>query len=270
VAARPPRRVAAAAVELLYGRNPILEALRSGRLLQRLLVADGAHGSALDVVLDEAARRHVPILSVERRRLDAISPHHQGVVAEAAPFRYQHLDELTRAVAASNEPPIVLALDSLQDPQNFGTLLRTAAAVGAAGVVLPERRAVGITPAVAKAAAGATERLAVARVVNLPRALGELKRSGLWVVGLDAAARQRYVDVDLAMPLALVVGAEGTGLGRLVRETCDLLVNVPMSGRTDSLNAAVAGSVVLYEAYRQRGFPRDTASTPARGGPPDG
>jgi 23S rRNA (guanosine2251-2'-O)-methyltransferase len=159
----------------------------------------------------------------------------------------------------------VLALDSLQDPQNFGTLLRTAAAVGAVGVLLPEHRAVGVTPAVAKAAAGATEHLAVARVTNMVRALGELKAAGLWVVGLEAEAEQSYDAVDLAMPLVVVIGGEGKGLGRLVGERCDLLVKLPMAGMTESLNAAVAGSIVLFEAYRQRGFPPQHAGdVPAR------
>jgi 23S rRNA (guanosine2251-2'-O)-methyltransferase len=192
---------------------------------------------------------------VDRERLDAVDPHHQGVAAEAAPFKYASLADLLPSLADAATPPIVLALDSLQDPQNFGTLLRTAAAVGAAGVLIPEHRAVGVTPAVAKAAAGATEHLAVVQVGNLGRALEELKQAGLWVVGLDARAPRRYDAEDLSGPLVLVVGGEASGLGRLVRERCDLLVALPMAGSTESLNAATAGSIILYEAFRRRGFP---------------
>jgi 23S rRNA (guanosine2251-2'-O)-methyltransferase len=254
-----------AEMEIIWGRNPVLEALRSGRPIHRLMVASGARGGSIELVRSEAARHGVPVVPVDRRRLDAISPFSQGVVAEAAPFRYQDLEEIIARVRAAKGPPIVLALDSLQDPQNFGTLLRTAAAVGAVGVLLPEHRAVGVTPAVAKAAAGATEHLAVARVTNMVRALGELKAAGLWVVGLEAEAEQSYDAVDLAMPLVVVIGGEGKGLGRLVGERCDLLVKLPMAGMTESLNAAVAGSIVLFEAYRQRGFPPQHAGdAPAR------
>jgi 23S rRNA (guanosine2251-2'-O)-methyltransferase len=183
-----------------------------------------------------------------------MADHHQGLIARADPFVYTELSDLVAAVrdAADSRPPLLVALDAVHDPQNFGSLLRTALAVGASGVVLPERRSVSVTSAVGRASAGAIEYLPVARVVNLVRALRELQQAGLWVVGLDQAGRIPYDDADLTVPLVLVVGSEGSGLSRLVAETCDDTVRLPMTGPVDSLNAAVAGSIVLYEALRQR------------------
>ena len=218
------------------------------------MVAEGAHGGGADEALRLAAERSVPTQRVPRERLDAIADHHQGVIAEAAPYAYAELAQIVAAArqAPPERPPTVLAVDALQDPQNFGSLLRTAVAVGAIGAILPERRSVAVTPAVGRASAGTIEHLPIARVVNLVRALRELKEAGLWVVGLDARAETSYDAADLTMPLVVVVGAEGAGLGRLVAETCDLTVRLPMVGPTESLNAAVAGSIVLYEALRQR------------------
>jgi 23S rRNA (guanosine2251-2'-O)-methyltransferase len=239
-------------VDLLYGRNSVLEALRAGRSIRRVLIADGSHG--LDHVVAEARSRRIPFEVLDRRELDRrAGDHHQGVIAEADPFTYAHPDDLLAGADTLGEPPLLLALDSLQDPQNFGTLLRTAQAVGAHGVLVPEHRAVGVTPAVSNASAGAVEHLRVARVTNLARALGQLKSRGVWVYGLSVEAETSYWDVDLSGPLALVVGSEGSGLGRLVRETCDVLIRIPMApGAIQSLNASVAGSLVLYEALRRR------------------
>jgi 23S rRNA (guanosine2251-2'-O)-methyltransferase len=186
---------------------------------------------------------------VDRHRLDQwVGSHHQGVVAEADPFVYTHLEDLL-----TDEAPFVLALDSLQDPQNFGTLLRTAVAVGVHGVIVPEHRAVGVTPAVSNASAGAVEHLRVARVTNLVRSLRQIKANNVWVYGLSVDAAQSYWDADLSGPLTVVVGSEGSGLGRLVKEACDALVRIPMVPNSiQSLNASVAGSLVLYQAFRQR------------------
>jgi 23S rRNA (guanosine2251-2'-O)-methyltransferase len=238
-------------VDVLYGRNSVLEALRAGRKVSRVLIADGSHG--LDNLVAEARRRRIPFEIHDRRELDRrAGDHHQGVIAEADPFTYAHPDDLLASAEEHSETPLLLALDSLQDPQNFGTLLRTAQAVGAHGVLVPEHRAVGVTPAVSNASAGAVEHLRVARVTNLARSLGQLKSRGVWVYGLTVDADTAYWDVDLSGPLALVVGSEGSGLGRLVREACDVLVRIPMAdGAIQSLNASVAGSLVLYEAFRQ-------------------
>jgi 23S rRNA (guanosine2251-2'-O)-methyltransferase len=241
--------------ETIYGKQSVREALRAGRRVRRLLVAASARETpTLQDVLALAQQRGVAVQAVERAQLDRLADHHQGVAAEVDPYEYASCSELLYAARASH-PPLYLVLDSLQDPQNFGTLLRTAAAVGVAGVVLPEHRAVGITPGVHRASAGAVEHLRVARVPNLARALAQFKAAGVWVVGLDPAARERYDAVDARGPTALVVGAEEQGLRRLVREACDFQVALPMEPALDSLNAAVAGSIVLYEYYRQRQRP---------------
>jgi 23S rRNA (guanosine2251-2'-O)-methyltransferase len=234
--------------ESLYGRHPVLEALRAGRTVHRLLVAQGAHG--LDEFFLLARERNVPVSVVERRQLEMIHPgHHQGVLAEVSPYRFARLEDLV----SEPKKPLLLVLDSLQDPQNFGTLLRTAQACGVHGVVIPEHRSVGVTPAVASASAGAVEHLRVARETNLSRAIAALKARNVWVYGLSIDGARAYWEIDWTGSCALVVGSEGPGLGRLVRESCDELVRIPMAPEAvQSLNAAVAGSLVLYEAFLQR------------------
>ncbi len=231
-----------------------MESLRAGRRVRRLIVDASIRVSDPELAQILAAAEHagVRIERAPRARLDAIAPRHQGVAVEVEPFAYTPFLLLEERTQAAGEEALLLALDSLQDPQNFGTLLRTALAVGVTGVVIPERRAVGVTPAVVRASAGAVEHLEVAQVPNLTRALESLKRAGVWVVGLDAHGGSSYDEANLSGPLALVVGSEGAGLSRLLRERCDLLVHLPMTGPTESLNAAVAGSIVLYHVSRQR------------------
>lgn len=239
----------------LWGRHPVAEALRAGRTVDRLFLAEGARPTgALAALIDLARAQGVTLQSVERRALDRLSEgaNHQGVVAEVADYAYATLDQLVQSGRDRPGDPLLLALDALEDPQNLGTLLRTADAVGVTGVILPLHRAVGVTPAVEKASAGAVEYLRIARVTNLTRGLQTLKRDGYWVVGLDADGREEYDRFRVDAPLVLVVGAESKGLGRLVRETCDRLVKLPMVGHVDSLNAAVAGSIVLYNVFRRR------------------
>ncbi|MCC7105769.1 MAG: 23S rRNA (guanosine(2251)-2'-O)-methyltransferase RlmB [Chloroflexi bacterium] len=241
-------------MELIIGRHPVREAIRAGRKIRRVMIAAGAHGAGLDEVLELASAAGLHIETVARERLESIDPHHQGVVAEAAPYQYAELEEVLAACRAASpgEPPLVLALDSLTDPHNLGSLARTALSAGAAGLILPERRAVGVTQGVGRASAGAVEHLRIVQVVNLGRALDRLKEAGLWVAGLEARASRRYDQADLTMPLCIVIGSESGGLGRLIREKCDILLNLPMAGRLDSLNAAMAGAIVMYEALRQR------------------
>ncbi|MCC6629605.1 MAG: 23S rRNA (guanosine(2251)-2'-O)-methyltransferase RlmB [Chloroflexi bacterium] len=243
---RPP-------TEWLYGRNAVREALLGPRAPRRLWLAEGGRRSGIiGEILQRAGRRGV---RAEERHADELTKllgpvNHQGAVLLAEPYRYADLDEV---VARAGPEPVYLALDSLQDPQNFGTLLRSAEAAGVAAVLIPEHRQVGVTPAVVNASAGAVEHLAVCRVTNLARALAALKTAGAWVAGLEAVPEaQPLWSYDLRGPLALVVGAEGEGIGRLVRETCDFLAALPMAGRVASLNAAVAGSIALYEIVRQR------------------
>ena len=239
--------------DTIYGRNPVLEALRAGQPVKKILLAEGVRpqGTLAEIVA-LAAAKGVPLQQVERRELDKIDPHHQSVVAHVGEYRYAPVEEILALAREREEKPLLLILDCLQDVHNFGSLLRTAEAVGAHGVIIPQRRAVGVTAALRKASAGAVEHLLVARAPNLARTIERLKGEGLWIMGLDMAGPQSYDEVDLDTPLALVVGSEGRGLRRLVQEKCDLLIRLPMRGRVNSLNAAVAGAIVLYEAWRQR------------------
>lgn len=237
--------------EIIYGRNPVLEALRSGQPIERILVARGVKTSGpVGDILARARARKTAVEWVERAELDRMARSHQGILAVVPAFEYVTPDDMLVLAEQRNERPLMLALDQVQDVHNLGSLIRTAEAVGVHGVIIPERRSAGITPAVHKSSAGAVAHLLVAQVTNLVRTLKQLKTEGLWIVGLDMAGEQDYDTLDWAMPTVIVVGSEGHGLGRLVRETCDFLVRLPMRGKIDSLNAAVAGSIVLYAAWR--------------------
>lgn len=247
--------------EWLYGRHAVEEALRAGRrkVLRVLLTASvrkAASEQGLASVEAAARLADVPVEKVPPDRLDALTRvghHHQGVAAEVSPFEYTSLSNVKAACRAAGNAALVLILDSLQDPQNFGTLLRTAEAAGVTAVVMLDRRQVEVTPAVVNASAGAVEHLHVCLANNLPRAIEELQEAGLWVYALQAEpGASLYTSTDLRGPVGLVVGSEGRGVGRLVRERCDGAIEIPMKGKVESLNAAVAGSVVLYEVLRQR------------------
>ncbi len=245
------------ATELLYGRNAVREALRARRrTLRRLIVSSGVQETGVIAeIVKLATTANVPVERVERQQLDKQlrDVNHQGVMLEVGEYPYVELDACLARATEREEPALLLLLDHLQDPQNIGTLLRTAEVVGVHGVILPGRRAAEITPAVVNASSGATEHLQIVIVTNLSQAIGELQKDGVWVVGLeDDPAAQDFDTADLDMPLAVVVGAEGAGLARLVRERCDFLVRLPMAGHVASLNAAVAGSIALYGAWRQR------------------
>jgi 23S rRNA (guanosine2251-2'-O)-methyltransferase len=243
--------------EILYGRQPVRETLRAGRRqVFRLLLAEGIRAAGIiQDILSLARQSGVPVQHVERSNLDRLGGevNHQGLAAEVSPYPYVELADLLTSATLAKEPPFFLLLDHVQDPQNVGSLLRTAEAVGVHGVVLPQRRAAGITPAAVRASAGAVEHIRVAQVTNLVRTMAELKEEGVWLAGLEATpAAQLYNLADLTGSLGLVVGSEGHGLARLVRETCDFLIRLPMHGQVGSLNAGVAGAVALYEALRQR------------------
>jgi len=240
--------------DYLYGRHAVLEALRAGRVIEDISIARGVHTrGALEELLTLAKSANVPVRGVARDELDRVTRNHQGVVARIGEYEYAELEEVLAVAQSRGEPAFLLLLDSVQDPQNFGTLLRTAEAVGIHGVVIAERRAVGVTPAVVKASAGAAHHLKIARVTNLARTIEELKRANVWIVGVENVPEARdFSQMDFKMPLALVLGSEGAGLGRLVREKCDFLIRLPMWGKVSSLNVAVAGSIVLYAAKGQR------------------
>ncbi len=241
--------------EILYGRNAVCESLRAGRrTAYKVMLAEGIRQTdVVGQIVSLAERAGVPVQRVARLSLDRLGEvHHQGVALEVSDYPYVTLDDILTLARSRGEPPFLLLLDLLQDPQNVGSLLRSAEAVGV-HVVIQRRRAVDVTPAVVNASAGAAEHLLVAQETNLANVIERLKTEGVWVAGLESRPDARlYCEADLTGPLALVVGSEGEGLRRLVRECCDFLLRLPMHGQVTSLNAAVAGSVVLYEALRQR------------------
>lgn len=240
--------------EFIWGRNPVYETLRAKRRdVFHLQIAEGVQEkSRLTEILDLAQNRRIPIERIPRTRLDKLNENHQGVALEVSGYPYMAIEDILENARAKSEPLFALLLDTLQNPQNFGTLLRTAEAVGVHGVIIPTHRAVEITPAVVSASAGASEHMLVVQA-NLANAIDSLKEADAWVVGLDESQQSRSPsDVGLEGPLALVVGSEGDGLRTLVKSKCDFLLRLPMQGHVESLNAAVAGSVVLYLAYLTR------------------
>ena len=253
-----PQRSGAGDGAHVFGVRPVLELLRAGRRpVERVTVAEGAHESRLHEIIELARSAGVPVRRVPRAELQraAAGANHQGVVAAVAAARYLSSDELLDRLAArvgTQEPPLALVLDGVEDPRNLGALLRTCECVGASAVFVPERRAVGLTETVAKAAAGALEYVRVARVTNVARLIEELQARNIWTIGTAADAELEYTDWDWTRPSALLLGGEGEGLRRLVRERCDALVRIPLRGRIASLNVSVAAGVVLYEALRQR------------------
>ncbi|MCL4834121.1 MAG: 23S rRNA (guanosine(2251)-2'-O)-methyltransferase RlmB [Caldilineaceae bacterium] len=245
--------------ELLAGRQAVREALRANRRrIYRLWLASGDMDKTgiTGEIIALAEARNIPVKPVNGTLFETLSEqrvNHQGVALETDGYPYANLDTILRA---KSDTPLLLILDHIQDPQNLGTLIRTAEAVGVDGLLLPDRRAAGVTPAVSNASAGAVEHLPVAQVTNLNRTIDQLKKQGVWVVGLDSGDDAIPLDkADLTGPLALVVGNESSGISRLTREKCDFIVHLPMVGQVESLNAAVAGSIVLYQAFvaRQRG-----------------
>jgi 23S rRNA (guanosine2251-2'-O)-methyltransferase len=248
--------VTPAETEQIEGRRPVLEALRAGRVISELLVASGSHTSGvLAEIVRLGEQQAIPIRALPKRELEsrAQTRNPQGVIALAASFGYATLGELVEGARASGEPALFVALDGITDPQNLGALARSTEAAGGHGLIVPQRRSAGVTPSAAKAAAGALEHLPVAHVTNLARALEELKKAGVWIVGLDASGDRTIYDLDVATdPLCLVVGGEGGGLSHLVRERADLVVSIPMGGRIASLNASAAGAVALFEIRRRR------------------
>lgn len=237
--------------DLIAGRNAVMEALKAGRALDSVLVAKGERQGSIGAILARCREAGIPVKEADSRKLDAMAANHQGVIAVAACKEYATVEDLFAAAAAKGEPPFFIVCDELEDPHNLGAILRTAEAAGAHGVIVPRRRSVGLTDTVYKASAGAVEYVPVARVTNITDTLRELKERGVWVYGLDMDG-EAWCAADLTGAMALVVGSEGRGISRLVRENCDFMLSLPMAGQINSLNASVACGVVLYEAARQR------------------
>jgi len=237
----------------IEGRNAVLEAFRSGKTIDKLFVLDGCQDGVVNTIKREARKQDCIINYVTKERLDQMSEtgHHQGVIASAAAYSYAEVSDILAAAQAKGEVPFIFLLDNIEDPHNLGAIIRTANLAGAHGVIIPKRRAAGLTATVAKASAGALNYTPVAKVTNIANTIEELKKEGLWFVCADMGGETMY-KLNLTGPIGLVIGNEGEGVGRLVKEKCDFVASIPMKGDIDSLNASVAAGVLAYEIVRQR------------------
>ena len=240
--------------DVLVGRNAVTEALKSGRGINKLWIASGDREGSVAEIAALAKERGIVVQYVERAKIEALAGghRHQGVLAYVAPVPYAELEDILKAAEAKGEAPFLVLLDELEDPHNLGALLRTADATGVHGILIPKRRSVSLNATVAKTSAGAVEYVPVARIGNIAQTLKKLKEKGFWVAGADMDGEKAYYEADLTGPLVLVVGSEGKGTSRLTKEACDFIVRMPMVGRINSLNASVAGSILMYESMRQR------------------
>ncbi len=237
----------------IEGRNAVLEAYRGGRPIDKLFVLDGCHDGPINSIVREAKKNDTVISYVSKERLDNLSKtgKHQGVIAYAAAYEYSTVEQIIEAAREKDEPPFVFVLDNIEDPHNLGAIIRTANLAGAHGVIIPKRRAAGLTATVARTSAGALNYTPVAKVTNIATTIEDLKKEGLWFVCADMGGETMY-NLDLKGPIGLVIGNEGDGVSRLVREKCDFIASIPMKGDIDSLNASVAAGVLAYEIVRQR------------------
>jgi RNA methyltransferase, trmH family, group 3 len=237
----------------IEGRNAVLETFRSGKPVDKLYVLDGCQDGPVRTIIREARKHDTLIQFVEKERLSQLSEtgHHQGVIAFAAAYEYSEVSDMLELARKKGEDPFLILLDNIEDPHNLGAIIRTANLAGAHGVIIPKRRAVGLTATVAKTSAGALNYTPVAKVTNLKKTMEDLKKEGLWFVCADMGGETMY-DLNLTGPIGLVIGNEGEGVSRLVRETCDFIASIPMKGEIDSLNASVAAGVLAYEIVRQR------------------
>ncbi|NHM33355.1 23S rRNA (guanosine(2251)-2'-O)-methyltransferase RlmB [Neobacillus terrae] len=239
--------------EYITGKNPVIEALKSNRDINKILIAEGSQRGQMTQIIQLAKETNVLVQFVPKKKIDQLTDTiHQGVLAYVAAYQYAEIDDLFQEAEKRNEPPFFLLLDEIEDPHNLGSIMRTADAVGAHGIIIPKRRAVGLTATVAKASTGAIEHIQVVRVTNMARTIEELKERGVWIAGTDASGKEDYRQMDGTMPLGLIVGSEGKGMGRLIKDKCDFLIRLPMAGKVTSLNASVAAALLMYEVYRKR------------------
>jgi len=237
----------------IEGRNSVLEALYAGRPIDKIFVKKGQHRGSIIDIINKAKELKIPVVEVDEAAFLSMAQTsgHQGVLAKVASKEYVSVEDILKAARDSGEAPFILVLNEITDPQNLGSILRTADGLGVHGIIIPKHRACGITPTVAKISSGAVEYVKVARVTNISRTLDQLKAEGLWIIGADMDGKN-YFEVDMTGPVALVIGGEDKGLGKLVKEKCDILVKIPLRGRISSLNAAVAASILGYDILRQR------------------
>lgn len=240
--------------EILSGKNPVLEALRSGREMNKVWIAEGVKKAGIAELLQLAKEAGLIVQFVPKNKIDQLTDGatHQGIAASVAAYKYAELDDLFESAASRNEDPFFLILDELEDPHNLGSIIRTADATGVHGVIIPRRRAVGLTAIVAKTSTGAIEHIPVVRVGNLAQTVEDLKKRGVWIAGTDAKGSADYRRMDAKLPLAIIIGSEGKGMSRLLKEKCDFLYNMPMVGKVTSLNASVAAAILMYEVLRIR------------------
>lgn len=240
-------------INLIEGRNPVIEALKSGREIDKIFVQKSAGEGSIRQILAMAREKNILIKEVDKAKLDGLSTtkNHQGVIASAALYKYYEVEDILNIAKERNEEPFIIILDEITDNNNLGSILRTADAAGVHGVIIPKRRSVALTPVVAKTSAGAVEYMPVAKVTNLNQTMQQLKDAGLWIVGAEMSG-DTYYEKDLTGPIALVIGSEGEGIGRLIKENCDFLVKIPMTGKISSLNAGVSAGIITFDIYRQR------------------
>jgi 23S rRNA (guanosine2251-2'-O)-methyltransferase len=240
--------------EWIAGKNPVIEALRASHPINKIWISEQSQRGAMKDVMQLAKESGIIVQFVPKKKIDSLANGlvHQGVLASIAAYEYAELDDLFDIAKQREEDPFFLILDEIEDPHNLGSILRTADATGAHGVIIPKRRAVGLTATVAKASAGALQYVRVARVTNLAQTIDELKEKGLWIAGTDAKAKEDYRQSNFNLPLGLVIGSEGKGIGRLILEKCDFTLKLPLVGQVTSLNASVAASILMYEVYRKR------------------
>ncbi len=239
----------------IEGRNPVIEALKSGREIEKIIIANGTKEGSINKIVAMARDKNIIIQNVDRSKLDSMSDTkaHQGVIAIAAMYTYKTVEDILQLAKDRNEAPFIIILDEIEDPHNLGAIIRTAECAGAHGVIIPKRRSVGLTAVVAKTSAGAVEYLPVAKVTNISATIEQLKKENIWIYGADMDGENYYYENDLRGAIALVIGNEGKGMSRIVKEKCDFLVKIPMKGKVSSLNASVATSILTYDVLRQRG-----------------
>lgn len=238
----------------IEGRNAVIELLKSNKNVNKIFVQKGERQGSINEIMKRAKEKKIIITEVDKNKLDTLSEtkHHQGVIAFVSPVEYKDLDDIFSLAKEKNESPFILIADEIEDPHNLGALIRSAECAGCHGVIIPKRRASGVTEVVVKTSVGATEYVPIVRVNNINETIRQLKESGVWIVGTDGSANVTYYDQDMTGPIAIIIGSEGRGMSKLTMENCDFLVKIPMMGKITSLNASVSGGIVLFEALKQR------------------
>lgn len=240
--------------DIVEGRNAVIETLKGDRTIEHILVAKGDTEGSINVVLGLAREKNIVVKEVDRKKLDSMSETgaHQGVIAVVTPYNYYEIEEIIQYAEKKNEKPFIIILDEIEDPHNFGSIIRTAEVCGAHGIIIPKRRNVGVTPTVYKSSAGAVEYMRIAKVTNINTAIDTLKDQGVWVYGADMDGEEYSFQTNFDGAVALVIGSEGKGMSKLTKDKCDKLIKIPMKGKINSLNASVAGAIVMYEVLKQR------------------